>query len=213
MYLSSVINSTLESKKHKLIGRISYYHLVDILNRAFRKNEAFKFRFERYPDIFVNEYSVSGLYDMETDIKHIIINVSQECADIEIFSEGWDEFKFSISQVCQHEAIHQCQWMNRIDDIDEMEPLDFRYSTDSIEETREYLSDPGEIDAYAHDIAMEIKHYYPNKNPYIILRSLRIRSKVPSYNYYKHTFKNTDWTKVRKHLLKKAYRWLQYSNL
>lgn len=210
MYLASTIDRILESKKDKLIGKASYFHICDVLNRAFRKVEPFKFIHETYHDYDKQDYSVSGLYDMETDKKYVILNFSKFSKSFTVTPKNWESFKFSISQVCQHETIHQCQWSFRDGTDMDKETLEFRIKEGTPNEEQEYLADMDEIDAYGHDIAMEIKFFYPKKDPYKVLVSIGKHRKIWSYNYYKKTFKNEDWQDIRKKLLKKTYRWLPY---
>ena len=113
-----------------------------------------------------------------------------------------------LSQVIQHETIHQLQYQHR--DCHDIAKLDFRDLRGSLNEEREYLADKDEIDAYGHDIAMEIKYHYPGKDPYNILKNISKVRKLPSYNYYKQTFKTTKWSMVKKRLLKKTYNWIKY---
>lgn len=209
MYLASVIDQILEDKKPKLLGRPSYFHITGVLNRGFKKELPFKFRFETFDDYGPEDISVSGLYDMEEDIKYIILNFPKETKHYSITKENWREFKFAVSQVCQHETIHQLQWQNRETDGEPCS-IDFRNLTGTISEEKEYLADIDEIDAYGHDIAMEIKFCYPKKDPYEILRTIDSRKKLWSYNYYKKIYKGDDWSKIRKRLLKKTYQWMPY---
>ena len=210
MHLAPVIDQVLELKKSKLLGRLTYYQIAGILTRGYKRAEIpFKFRFETFEDYGPDDLSVSGLYDMEEDIKYIILNFPKETKHFTISEKNWREFKFAVSQVCQHETIHQLQWENRELDGEPCE-IDFRNLTGSISEEKEYLADIDEIDAYGHDIAMEIKYSYPKKDPYEILRTIDSRKKVWSYNYYKKTFKGDDWSKIKNRLLKKTYQWLPY---
>jgi hypothetical protein len=210
MHLAPAIDQVLEIKKSKLLGRLTYYQIAGILTRGYKRAEIpFKFRFETFEDYGPDDLSVSGLYDMEEDIKYIILNFPKETKHFTISNKNWREFKFAVSQVCQHETIHQIQWMNRELDGEPCD-IDFRNLTGSISEEKEYLADIDEIDAYGHDIAMEIKYSYPKKDPYEILRTIDSRKKVWSYNYYKKTFKGDDWSKIKNRLLKKTYQWLPY---
>lgn len=210
MYLAGLIDSVLESKKSKLVGRSSYFYICSVLNSAFRNKEPFKFKYELFSNYKKDDYSISGIYDMDEDIKYIILNFSKNCKSLTIDSDSWKDFKFSVSQVCQHESIHQCQWSKVIDPSLKVSSgkLDFRMEQD--EDEKEYLSDPDEIDAYAHDIAMEIKFYYPKKDPYKVLSNLSKHKKVWSYNYYKKTFKGEEWNTIKCHLYKKIYKWFPY---
>lgn len=209
MYLASQIDQVLESKKSSLLGRSSYYHITSVLNRAFKKTNPFKFRYETYTDYGKEDFSISGLYDMEEDVKYIILNFAREQKSFTIDHMKWKEFKFAVSQVCQHESIHQLQWQHRESD-GEMCAIDFRNLTGSITEEKEYLADIDEIDAYGHDIAMEIKYCYPKQDPYHVLKTINTRKKLWSYNYYKKIYKGDDWSDIRKRLLKKTFLWLPH---
>jgi len=212
MYLARQIDDILESKKDKLVGRNSYYYIIQVLNRSFHKIEPFTFRYETFKDFNQGDYSVSGYFDSEHGTKYIILNFSNNHKTFTICSQRWKEFKFTLSQVCQHESIHQHQWQHRDSSMYEVLPPEFRNAEEKtdINEERDYLSDFDEIDAYAHDIIMEIKHYYPKKCPYRVLKSMNHHKKIWSYNYYKKTFKGTEWNVIKNRLYKKAYKWIPY---
>lgn len=212
MFLASVINETLESKKSKLMGRHPYSRIANTLNRAFAKNKDLKHKFTYfiYRKYKAGHYSVSGLYDMSEDKKYIVLNFSPNSKYFEITERNWNEFKFLVSQVCQHESIHQYQWITREVSKKDMEPIDLRCSCSDSAEEKEYLRDPDEIDAYAHDIAMEIKFYYPKLDSLEVLRKISKYKKIWSFKYYQKTFKRDDWDETRHVLLKKVYKWLPY---
>lgn len=213
MYLAMYINEALETIKTKLVNRSpAYFVITNILDRAF-KEEKIKFKYETYNEIDKNMYSVSGLYDMEKDKRYIIFNFSSKGCILEINERNWKDFKFEISQVIQHETIHRDQWSARDFEITEKFTIDFRSlmgQNESREEEMAYLADIDEIDAYAHDIAMEIKHYYPKNNPYNVLKTINSKRKLWSYKYYKNTFRGEEWYQIKKLLLKKTYLWLPY---
>ena len=77
MYLAPIIDSVLESKKDKLLGKPTYFYITDVLNRAFKKTEPFIFRFELYEEYVKNEYSVTGLFDMLAGDRHVVLNLSK----------------------------------------------------------------------------------------------------------------------------------------
>ena len=212
MFLAPVIDDVLESKKSKLIGEWGYPQVVSTLNRAFKNVEPFKFHHETYYDYGRNDYSVSGLYSMDTDIKHIVLNFSKRCTAFEISPRSWSQFKFDVSQVCQHETIHQTQWQHRDSSLMGQfdTTVDFRNTMGSVEDEKQYLADADEIDAYAHDIAMEIKFKYPKRHPYEILKPIDTKRNLWSYTYYKRTFRGEDWSHIKKRLLKKTFLWLPY---
>ena len=208
MYLAKEIDSTLESVKLKLLGTHSYKSITYNLNRAFAKKDL-KFRYETFNNFDKNEFSVGGLYDTQNDMRFIIYNFSSHTKDFTL--EDWKTFKFETSQALQHESIHQLQWQHR-DPDDDCERLDFRVLCQGSDEEDdpEYLADVDEIDAYSHDIAMEIKFYYPHRNPYEVLQNINKCRKISSYSYYKKTFKKCDWLGIRKRLLIKTFRWIKH---
>ena len=110
MYLAKHIDDVLEGKKSKLLGTSGYYKFVSTLNRAFNQKDL-KFKFESFADIEKDFYSVSGLYDMSKDTRYVVLNFSDRTLDITLKEDSWNDFKFFISQVIQHESIHQNQWI------------------------------------------------------------------------------------------------------
>jgi hypothetical protein len=64
-----------------------------------------------------------------------------------------------------------------------------------------------EVEAYAHDIAMEIVRYYPTKNPATVIKQINKHHKLPSYEIYRKAFAGTDWAKLRQSLLRKTWKW------
>jgi hypothetical protein len=214
MFMADQINNVIESQKSKLLGGASYFYFASTLTRSFTKAKIpFKFKYETYDDYSREDFSVSGLYDMDTNIKYIMLNFSKYCKNYKIEPKRWEEFKFSISQVCQHETIHELQWQHRDGSIVDKAPLEFRSISSSNDEEKEYLADPDEIDAYGHDIAMEIKFYYPKQDPYDVLNKISSKRKLWSYNYYKKTFKGDDWSHIKSRLLKKTYQWIPHAKV
>jgi len=209
MYLAPNIDNVFAENKHKFLGNLTHDTIIRRLGKAFNFPKDLKFKMERYSDLESNEFTISGLYDMTQDKKYVIINVSKDSNSLFFDEPTYEQFKFLVSQTIQHEAIHQDQWQHR-DYIDDVVKLDFRNVYGTLSEEREYLSDIDEIDAYAHDIAMEIKFYYPFKDPYEVLRNINRSRKIPSYKYYKRTFGKCDWQKIKKQLLNKTYKWMAY---
>lgn len=209
MYLAPAIEDILDSNKQKFIGGVEYYTLARRLSKAFGFQKDLKFKIETFDDIGKDEFTISGLFDMTTNTKYIILNFSKEHSQIKLSDYDFTTFKFLMSQCIQHETIHQNQWQYRDCDEDPVK-LDFRNMIGTINEEREYLSDIDEIDAYAHDIAMEIKFHYPNQNPYHVLKRIDKVRKLQSYNYYRNTFKKCSWFKIKRHLLLKIFKWIPH---
>lgn len=209
MYLSKEIEKRLNDNKSKLTGYITHRALVRRMNSIFKDFGDLKFKVVKYDDLNVDEYLVGGLYDQLLDKKYIIFNVSCYGDEVNVEDWMWSEFKFSVSQTIQHETIHQRQCQHR-PYIDEPIKIDFRVMKGSTEEDREYLADLDEIDAYAHDLAMEIKHYYSHMDPYQVLSTISYKRKLGSYKYYTKTFKGCEWSNIKKRLLLKTYKWIEH---
>jgi len=210
MYLAPEIDNLLYSNEEKFIGKLTYHTIVRRLSKLLDFPKDLKFRFETFDDIRPNEFTVSGLYDMYFDKKYVILNFSNKVNFIEFNKHSVEPLLFLVSQTIQHETIHQAQWSHR-EPEDEAVKLDFRNFGGTLQEEREYLSDIDEIDAYAHDIAMEIKRYYPSRDPYEVLKNINKTRKVHSYNYYRRIFSRCEWTSIKKQLLKKTYNWIPHA--
>ena len=120
---------------------------------------------------------------------------------------------FHISQTVQHELIHKAQNQRRDPETfthDFFQPINHR-KTGAQKSQIEYLSMFDEIDAFGHDIAMEIVHYYPNHDPYDVLKNIKDYRLLFSYRYYLKTFKGTRWTIIHDKLLRKVHKWIPYT--
>lgn len=210
MYLSTVIDSAIESNKNKFICRQSYRDLLCVIKDTFKDNKDLDIVIEKYDNFLCNEFSFGGLYDMYENKKYIILNLSKKHRKFEMCSKTFKDFKFLLSQVIQHESLHQCQWSYR---PEEKEPVhvDFRDLGvgSSLKEERKYLSNVDEIEAYGHDIALEIKHYYPRTDPLKVLRYVDRYKRLTSFFIYKKAFKGIEWDNIKKRLLRKAYDWIK----
>lgn len=210
MYLAPTLNKVLDDNENLFLGNLTYHTVVRRLSRIFNYPKDLKFKFETFDDLPSDCFTVSGLYDMFFNKKYVIVNFSNKQNTIWFDKYSVESFFFLVSQTIQHEAIHQHQWANR-EPEDEVVKLDFRIINGTLQEEREYLSDIDEIDAYAHDIAMEIKRYYAKRDPYEVLKNISKTRKIESYNYYRRTFSKCDWSKIKKQLYKKIYNWIPHA--
>ena len=209
MYLTPVIEKAFSENKHRFIGSNSHSAIIRRLGMSFEFPKDLKFRVEKFKDIDSNEFTVSGLFDMTTNKKYVILNVAEVDDELNLNEDTYEQFKFLVSQTIQHESIHQLQWQYR-EEIDDPVKLDFRNFAGTLDEEREYLSDIDEIDAYAHDIAMEIRFFYPKENPFKVLKRINRAKKIPSFLYYKNIFYKCEWHKIKKQLLSKTYKWIPH---
>lgn len=209
MYLSKDIDHCFNNNQSKFDGYVSYRSLSARLRHTFKSIDNLKFKIIRTNHLCVNEFSVAGLYDQSKNMKYVILNLSKYSNEMLFDKPLLKDFTFLISQTIQHETIHQDQFKHRKDTDLEAE-LDFRISAIDTVEEKLYLSDYDEIDAYAHDIAMEMKQFYPLSDPYDILKTIYSKRKLPSFSYYKNTFKGCEWDQVKKRLFLKTYKWIPY---
>ena len=209
MYLSKDIDRRFTNNRFKFDGFVTYRSLSVRLRNTFSIISNLKFKIIRTEELDVNEFSVGGLYNQSTDLKYIILNVSNYSNEMIFDACLWKDFTFLISQTIQHETIHQDQFKFRELCDDEIK-IDFRFTSLNTVDDRCYLADNDEIDAYAHDIAMEIKHFYPLSNPYDVLRLIGSKRKLPSFSYYKNTFKGRDWSDIKKRLFLKIFKWIPH---
>lgn len=204
-----MINNILDSKKDRLVGRVLFTDIIKILNDAFKNKIPFKFKLDLNSELRKNDFAISGFYYIKNDKSSIIVSLPKKCKYLYLDEKRWCDFRFCISQVCQHEAIHHAQWSFRDrSNLVYPKPIEFKTNSITRQEEREYLNDIDEIDAYAHDIAMEIKYFYPKKDPNVVLSKLKFHSKIWSYRYYRKVYRGSDWSSIHKKLLRKVYMWL-----
>ena len=208
MYLAETIDSLIDSKKDNLIRRQWYGDFLRELKDTFKSLKDIKFVIEKFDDFEQYSYSFTGLYDMNEDKKYIVLNLSRKHKKFEMNKKMFKDFKFLLSQVIQHESIHQSQWSFR-PEFKEPVTVDFRDNGMGMskKEERIYLSEMDEIDAYGHDIALEMKHYYPKTNPLKILRHPLRYKKLTSFFIYNKAFKGINWNDIKKRLIRRAYKW------
>jgi len=73
-------------------------------------------------------------------IEIVLVYSSEIKRGLKIQEDGWEQLAFRIYQAYQHELIHKKQWKKK---------------KNKRERDRDYFTDPAEIDAHAHDIALE----------------------------------------------------------
>jgi hypothetical protein len=164
-------------------------------------------------DVGIQEFSIGGLYDAERKRQPIILNIffNKRQKKFIWFQHHLKEFFFLVSQVLQHELVHKNQISQRPEDARDLNSCYQVVARSDLQEEADYLSEFDEIDAYAHDIALEIVHYYPGTDRFEILRTINRRRFVYSWRLYKKTFRDCDdWSDIRHRLLSKVYRWLPH---
>lgn len=213
MHLAPKINRRIDGMRAVLRGSVPLEVVVDHVQQALRIWGVTVYIMGD-PKLERTAFATSGVYDVSKKRRPIEIMLYFN-ADVQRFNftkAAWRDFRFLISSVLQHELIHKQQYINRpIQGNDVCLYYDIKAGEHSDKPYMDYLAELDEIDAYAHDIAMEIKEYYPSIDPYKVLATINQRKKVWSWNHYKETFKDSeDWSDVRNRLLKKTYLWLPH---
>lgn len=219
MYLASKIHKELNVHfpPGEIIGReIPYGEISKKLNKILRPMGA-KIRVNRDPALKIKRgskkqlYSFSGWFDTMRKKNAIVLNMhfSPSKKTFKFTKANYQGFIFMFSQIVQHEFIHQSQYAFRPEQSDRFVKVHYsdKISKERVKEI-EYLSTWCEIEAYAHDIAMEIKYYYSNVKPENVIKQIDNYRKLYSYLVYKKAFKGLNWNKLKKSLLRKIWRWI-----
>lgn len=213
MELGPQIEQRLTKWRSKLMGRHRHDDLIKIIQNCLHPF-AVKIKKQLDHSLDWQHVAVSGLFDGQIKRRNItlFLHFSWGSDWFRITEKNWPSIRFQISQCLQHELIHRRQASYRLHLDDEYTLYyDIKASASSDKQAMDYLAELDEIEAYAHDIAMEIREFYPNHNPYDVLRNMTYRKRLWSWSYYKRTFKGSDdWSEVRRRLLKKTYQWLPH---
>jgi hypothetical protein len=217
MYLAAKINRKLDSMRPRLKGSVPLEVVLEEVETALKPWGANVYLI---PDAELTrpQFTCSGSYDYTKKKKpiDIVLHFHEGNRCFNFTKRTWREFRFLLSQVLQHELIHKSQYSYRAELNSGGVCLyyDIKGGEKSDKEMMDYLAELDEIDAYSHDIAMEILEYYPNIDPYEVLRTINRRKKLWSWNYYKDAFKDSeDWSDVKNRLLKKTYKWIPYTTV
>jgi len=148
--------------------------------------------------------SVTVTFHMPAKTKNVVFSVGET-----------NRFLFFLSQVLQHELIHKNQWeqSNKGGEIRTVKVNHSARLSRKRVASIAYMSDIEEVESYAHDIVMEIMYHYPKENPYDVIKTIDKRRCLYSYSLFKRAFKGTDWTTLKKILLRKIYRWVPYTEI
>ena len=214
MHLAPKINRGIARMQTTLRGRVP---LETVLDQVQAVCSPWRANVYLQPDPTLAAHascSISGSYNSSKKRRPIDIMLHFNDS-IEVYNftpRRWRSFRFLLSSVLQHELIHRDQYTCRpAESKDSCLYYDVKAGAKSDKEYMDYLAELDEIDAYAHDIAMEIKEYYPTVDPYEVLATIDQRDALWSWFHYRDTFKDSeDWSMVHNRLLKKTYLWLPH---
>lgn len=214
LYLTNKINQRLFQFGASFVGTTSREFIAETLQEAF-KPWRIKVVIDEDPMLAAEDICIGGSFSQDRKRQNIelILYFKQGLKQYKWGNIQRDMIMFLASQVLQHELIHRHQHENRSEEARGfVEYYPVASLRPSMQGEMDYLSECDEIEAYAHDIALEIRFYYNKHNPYDILRNIGRRHYVTSYKMYKKAFKHAeDWSIVHDRLLKKVYQWLPFT--
>lgn len=204
MLLAKRINKRLDRLRDELssVKSISYRDLRSIVNEMVKHFDAQAVLIKE-GDMPANTIGIGGSFDpfkarCPIDIE---IYVSKHRNKIILSPFVVRETCFAIFQSLSHESIHKFQYQKRNNNpavwfmmLDDGQPMSERQT---------YLAEIDEIDAYAHDIAIELLHRYP-KTYMDQLRNAHMMTPI-TWLMYLDAFKGTEWSDIKNRLLKKTY--------
>lgn len=159
-------------------------------------------------EVDVNDVGLNGYYDADDDERckiaiEIVLVTNPNSKFILFDQETYDRFAINLADVLAHELLHMRQYRAR--DFIPMDHCPNKYV--DLEEELLYLSNPDEIDAYAYNIADELRVH---PNPLTKLRNLKDITLQDSINLwaYLNAFSHDYASPSLKRLLKKIYKYL-----
>jgi hypothetical protein len=197
------INRRLKPLYDTLRGRreISHADLRKLIQTAIRPFDA---RCVMYGEaIATDDVGISGVFEPEDHhwpIK-IEVHVSKYSDKLILSDKLTKHMVYAIFQSLSHELIHKHQYRFR----DDRAPIIMYMLGDGqpMNAKQAYLAEIDEIEAYAHDIAIDLFYNYPGK--YLDhLRDGRYMTSL-AWQMYVEAFHGTDWKDIRNRLYKKTY--------
>ena len=163
-------------------------------------------------EVEINDIAVNAYYDPDLDERKKIaielVLVTNPNTNYIMFDDtSWLMFCLTIADSLAHELIHMRQHRQRcFEDVSQRHATAFNEHPDAAE----YLSDPDEIDAYAFNIAQELK-IHPNPIQKLNqLKDIKLEDSINLWAYVQTFDKNPDHPVIRR-LLKKVYKNLKGS--
>jgi len=203
MFLAPKINKCVAQLHHELSTRSVIGH--DELRQVFY--DAIKPLGVRVAlikdDLPKNAFAMGGFFEIDRKRQPICVElfVSKKSDSLRITKKWVANTMFVLYQTLSHELIHKQQYRHRKpDSVVWLIPLGDGAEMD---EQQAYLAELDEIDAYAHDIALELVFYHPDDHMEV-LRTMR-SPKISSWLLYLTTFEGTEWTEIHHRLLKKVF--------
>ena len=212
MYLGSKIWRRLNKHSDKLNGLLTHKQLQEEVQKLLKpfgaKVEIKQQEMKTKKFCIVGGEFTPGV--VRTPIT-IFLRVDSNKSQIYISKQKLRDFLFVLSQTLQHELVHKYQYQRSGNQ--RFYTTTYYYTMGAAKSgcrDMEYLAMVEEVDAYAHDLAMEIRYHYSELDPKYVLKNLNNFNELTTWGIYRKVFRKTRWKHVRNELLKKTYKWLPY---
>lgn len=219
MYLADRINKRLDTLPElaQLRGTIVTPSALKAAIHKFLKPYGAKAVLKRDPVLikWKRHFTVSGefLIGKRSTPITIFLHIRPDVEEIDFTKLDFPKFRFFLAAILQHELIHKDHFARFPDYYSRRVYVDYSsLRSQKRREEVEYLTDFSEVDAYAHDLAMELRYYYPKRSLSDLLNNIDNLRKATVFHMYKRAFRGLDWTELRKTLLRKVHKWYNSAN-
>ncbi len=133
----------IDQVKNEIVNRFLHPNkMAKIFEERLGKKYRVIFSAYKTSELNPDDMTVNAYFDQHASkkIEIVLVYSSEIKRGLEIHEGGWEHLAFRIYQAYQHELIHKKQWKKK---------------KNKKERDRNYFTDPAEIDAHAHDIALE----------------------------------------------------------
>lgn len=138
-----MLTEEIDQVKDKIVNRFLHPNkMAKIFEKRLGKKYNTVFSTYKTSELHPDDMTVNAYFDPDTSqkIEIVLVYSSKIKRGLKIQEEGWKHLSFRIYQAYQHELIHKKQR---------------KKNKNKRERDRDYFTDPAEIDAHAHDIALE----------------------------------------------------------
>jgi len=217
MKLGGQVEAALDKIAYQIVGKTNSASHCKIIQQCFRP---FGVKVEVVFDDLVpkNTIIITGAHSpwrVRQKIE-IFLNYNSDSRRCRITKAKWNNLRFDLSQVLQHELIHKEQCSYMVIPGEEWEDHHCKvYASKSkvphIKQNQEYFGSTEEIKAHAHCIMMELIKLSPRTDPTKLLkRASKIpRAKSPTLKNYFEAFDYDVNHPVMKRLLKQVVYWIE----
>ena len=215
--MASIIK-TIASARSKIVGKsITPPNLAKAIQKTVERTYGVEVTVQYATALKAGDMSANAYYDQDADLKGDpaveveLIFSPEDKKEMNIDDVGFDELSSNVAKVIAHELLHKSQATSR----GFVKPRPFTVkgvTSPKQQKAQEYLGKSDEIEAYGHNIAVELlKNYGSRKNSLTALRNfVKIPpNKSPDMYAYLVTFGMDKNHPVLKKLVKKIILYLK----